>query len=160
MTPTAEMLGTLQQTFGVDHDLVALNAGFQRNWIAASRLADGRNVDGGGTVLAHYVAAILIVTLAPANPAGIESDGDGLIRPLDGDDADCRAVRLDRKTVQHAVVHRADRYADNALRYRERHGCRKLSRGFGVDELGRNRQYEDGRRRAGRQHPHALAPRR
>jgi uncharacterized membrane protein len=44
---------------------------------------------------------------------------------------------LDRKTVQHAVVHRPDRYADHALRYRERHGCR-ICGSQGYYQSGRN----------------------
>src|SRR5258706_1269157 len=94
MTPAAEMLGTRQQLVGGDYELLALDAGFQRNRVAASLLADGRNVDRRGAVFAHHVAATLVVTLAAANPAGVESDGDGLIGPLDGDDADRCAIRL------------------------------------------------------------------
>src|SRR5437667_436328 len=85
--------------------------------------------------LTSSITTTLIITPAAAKPGGVESEGDGLAGPLDGDDADRCAVRLDRKTVQHAVAHHADRYAHRALRNRKRHGCRKLGRGFGVDEL-------------------------
>src|SRR5882724_2686716 len=159
-TPAAEMPGTRRQPVGGDYELFALNAGFQRDRITASRLADGRNVDGGGTVLADHVAAILIVALAPANLAGVERDSDGLIGPLDGDDAHRRAVGLDRKTVQQAVAHHADGNAHHALRHCERNGGRQLGRRFGVDELRRDGQHKYRRRRTGRHHPHPLAPRR
>ena len=71
MTPAAEMLGTCQQLVAGDYELLALNAGVQRNRVAASLLADGRNVDRRGAVFAHHVAATLIVPLAAANPAGV-----------------------------------------------------------------------------------------
>src|SRR5258708_5870621 len=159
-TPADEMPGARQQLAGRDHELPALDARFERNRVAAPLLTDSRNVDGGSAVLANHVAAILIVALASANLAGVKRHSDGLIGPLDRDDTDGCTIRLDRKTVQHPVAHQADWNADHAFRYRERHGCRKLGRRFGVNELRRDGQHEQGRSRAGRQHPHPLAPRR
>ena len=46
---------------------LAVDLGFERNRIAAALLADGRDVNSGGAVLADHVRAFLIIALAAAN---------------------------------------------------------------------------------------------
>src|SRR5579864_6489856 len=53
--PAVEMFGAGAQLIRGDDQLVALDSRFERNRIAAARLADGRNVDGRSAVLADHI---------------------------------------------------------------------------------------------------------
>src|SRR6266849_1636922 len=63
----AEIPCAREQLSGGDHHLVAIDARFEWNRVAATGLSDRRDVNGGGAVLAHHVRALLIIALAPAN---------------------------------------------------------------------------------------------
>ena len=45
--------------------------------VTASRLPDGREVDDGAAIPANHIAAILVITLMPANRTGIEAGAHG-----------------------------------------------------------------------------------
>src|SRR5689334_14563630 len=93
--PGPEDFRACQQLRCGDQDLAVLDPRFERNGIAAARCADGGNVDSRGAILANDVGTLLIVALAPADLAGIEGDGDGLIGAADSDDAHSHAVGCD-----------------------------------------------------------------
>src|SRR5579859_129558 len=74
--PGLENFRARQQLRSGDHDLAVLDLRFERNGIAAAGCADGGNVDGRGAILADHIGTLLIIPLAAADLAGVESDGE------------------------------------------------------------------------------------
>src|SRR5689334_25326355 len=71
--------------------------------IAAASLAEGRNVDGGGTVAADNVLAVLAVVLGTADAAGVQGDAPA-VWLLDDEEAERLAAVLGGKDVELAVL--------------------------------------------------------
>ncbi len=102
---------------------------------------------------------LLVEALRAANLAGIVGDSEGLIRPLDDDEADVRTLVIHDKAVQQAVADLAHWNADGGvfechLRRRGKRGLRAL-----VDEFRRDQQDEHAGCCTRSNHPESFAAR-
>src|SRR5882724_8166463 len=91
----------------VDDEIGAVHAKWNANGIAAARLADCRNVNGGAAVAADDVLPILPVAFRATDAAGVERHAPAL-RLLDDQKAKRLISRLHRKKVQVAVLYFAE----------------------------------------------------
>src|SRR3989304_3431362 len=87
-----------------NHQLAALEAGADRDGVAAARQADGRDIDDRGAILADDVAAFVVVALGAADLAGVERRGQRPVGPADDEEARRRVPPGEAEAVQVAVV--------------------------------------------------------
>src|ERR1035441_9222293 len=73
MRNSVEIPGGLGERGGGDVQLVTLDQIVDMNGIASPRLADGGNVNHRATVATDHILAILVITLVPANCAGVQT---------------------------------------------------------------------------------------
>ena len=153
---TRNLLSGATQAGKIHHNVAAIDARRDSDGIAATLIADGRNINGGAAMTADDVLAVLTIAFRTTDAASIES-GAVAVGFLDDHEAQSLVGDVHGEEMQFSVIDLRERNANflavggNRCRgWRSRIGAR-------VNKIGGEDKYDHQARGGSRHHPITLA---